>query len=71
MHPMPGKGHNIPGDNKPDKTPEFWPACPGYFGVVEVEQEISHAGYKEKMTNFMRDQALGAAVGLDGPGGKG
>jgi len=71
IEPVAGKGEDVPGQNEPDKAPEFGPASISYAGAVEVEEEISHADYKEEMANFMGDQTLGAAMALDGPGGRG
>ena len=53
VHPVAGKGEEIPRDNQPQKPFEFEPATACYMIAVNAKQQEPHADYKKNMADFM------------------
>ena len=65
VHPVAGKGENIPGQNEPQENLERCPAPTAHSQPVDPEKEITHSGDKENMANFMGNEPFGPTMLLD------
>ncbi len=67
-HPVAGKGEKVPAKNEPQENLELRPAATGHPQPVDPEEEISHAGDKENMADFVGNKPFGTAMLLNSPG---
>lgn len=68
IHPVPGKGHDIPCEEQPEKRFERKPPVSLYLHEVEAQKKSPHADGKQKMADLVRHKPFCSSMRLNSPG---